>query len=183
MSDAGMKKQIKNLFSKKMLSISAIWQSLCQCLNVLTLNMLNCFKDFKRCIHTSYHIYNFVPQNLTGFIMEQPWMLPILYCEYHACRCPGGWFNIKMTSYQYRKSNCGDKTVVRSSYLLNGISYTGKMTSLYWIRALATLGARALAGMAFIPKTKIFRLQHQQSINQIYTLGRALDLKHSSKAI
>ena len=49
----------------------------------------------------------------------------------------GPRFNIKMTSYQYRKSHCGDKTVVRSSYLHNGISYAGKMTSLYWIRAQA----------------------------------------------
>ena len=48
---------------------------------------------------------------------------------------PGSWFNIKMSSYQYRKSHCGDKTVVRSSYLHHGISYAGKMTSLYWIRA------------------------------------------------
>ena len=40
----------------------------------------------------------------------------------------------KMSSYQYRKSHCGDKTVVRSSYLHNGISYTGKTASLYWIR-------------------------------------------------
>ena len=32
-------------------------------------------------------------------------------------------FNIKMSSYQYRKSHCGDKTVIRSSYLHNGISY------------------------------------------------------------
>ena len=38
-----------------------------------------------------------------------------------------------MLSYQYRKSHCGDKTVVRSSNLHNGISYTGKTTSLYWI--------------------------------------------------
>ena len=45
----------------------------------------------------------------------------------------GPWFNIKMPSYQYRKSHCGDKTVVRSSYLHNGISYTGKMASFYWI--------------------------------------------------
>ena len=28
-----------------------------------------------------------------------------------------------MSSYQFRKSYCGDKTVVRSSYLHNGISY------------------------------------------------------------
>ena len=40
-----------------------------------------------------------------------------------------------MTSYQHRKSHCGDKTILRPSYLNNGISYTGKTTSLYWIRA------------------------------------------------
>ena len=45
----------------------------------------------------------------------------------------GPSFNIKVSSNQYRKSHCGNKTVVRSSYLHNGISYTGKMTSLYWI--------------------------------------------------
>ena len=49
---------------------------------------------------------------------------------------PGGWINIKMSSYQCRKSHCGDKTILRPSYLHNGISYTDKMTSLYWIRAL-----------------------------------------------
>ena len=48
----------------------------------------------------------------------------------------GPQFNIKKTSYQYRKSHCGDKTILRPSYLHNGISYTGKITSLYWIRAL-----------------------------------------------
>ena len=46
---------------------------------------------------------------------------------------PGPWFNIKMPSYQYRKFHCGDKTVVRSSYLHNGISYIGKLATLYWI--------------------------------------------------
>ena len=51
-------------------------------------------------------------------------------------REPGPWFNIKMSSYQYRKSHCGDKTVIRSSYLHNGTSYTGKMASLYWISPL-----------------------------------------------
>ena len=51
---------------------------------------------------------------------------------------PGPWFNIKMTSYQDRKSHCGDKTILRPSYLHNGTSYTGKMTSLYWIRAQGT---------------------------------------------
>ena len=36
---------------------------------------------------------------------------------------PGPWFNIKMLSYQYRKSHCGDETVVRPSYLHNGIFF------------------------------------------------------------
>ena len=48
---------------------------------------------------------------------------------------PGPWFNVKMPSYQYRKSHCGDKTILWSSYLHNGISYTCKMTSLYRITA------------------------------------------------
>ena len=54
----------------------------------------------------------------------------------------GGWFNIKMPSYQYRKSHCGDKTILRPSCLHNGISYTGKMTSLYCFGALAPCVSR-----------------------------------------
>ena len=57
----------------------------------------------------------------------------------------GGWFNIKMASYQYRKSHCGDKTILRPSYLHNGISYTGKTTSLYWIGQQFTSAATVLA--------------------------------------
>ena len=57
------------------------------------------------------------------------WVQPHKGC----CQTSGPWFNIKMFSYQYRKSHCGDKMVVRSSYLHNGISYTGKTSSLYWI--------------------------------------------------
>ena len=55
--------------------------------------------------------------------------------HYLISRKPGPRFNIKMSSYQCRKSHCGDKTVIRSSYLHSGISYTGKMSSLYWIGA------------------------------------------------
>ena len=63
-----------------------------------------------------------------------PW-LPLIF-EHHIHHIPatrhtmcerdrkgwilGPWFNIKMSSYQYRKSCCGYKTVVRSSYLHNG---------------------------------------------------------------
>ena len=57
----------------------------------------------------------------------------------------GPRFNIKMTSYWYKKSHCRDKTILRPSYLHNGISYTGKTTSLYWIGALVTVPADVLA--------------------------------------
>ena len=40
--------------------------------SLLTLNMLNCFKDYKRCIHISYHILGCIRQKKTKFTMEQP---------------------------------------------------------------------------------------------------------------
>ena len=76
-----------------------------------------------------------------------------VHCWNRWCyKAPGPWFNIKMPSYQYRKFHCGDKTVVRSSYLHNGISYTGKVASLYWINAQAiiTLSADPDACVKFI---------------------------------
>ena len=63
---------------------------------------------------------------------------------------PGPRFNMNILSYQYRKSYCGDETVVRSSYLHNGISYIGKMTSLYWIRAQASIWHRYMSNVVFL---------------------------------
>ena len=60
----------------------------------------------------------------------------LLWCLQKHFSRPGPWFNIKMSSYQYRKFHCGDKMILWPSYFQNGISYTGKMTCLYWIRAL-----------------------------------------------
>ena len=67
----------------------------------------------------------------------KPWFPSVLQIQLHLRltwwqKGPGPRFNIKMSSYQYRKSHCGDKTVVTSSYLHNSISYTGKTASLYW---------------------------------------------------
>ena len=86
-----------------------------------------------------------ISYHLTGDrLSEYPiyWMIvpfttlyQMLCCCYHK---PVAWFNINM-SYQYRKSHCGDKTIVRSFYLHNGTSYTGNMTSLYSIRAQGDL--------------------------------------------
>ena len=59
--------------------------------------------------------------------------------QYKTVEIPGAWINIKMTSYQYRKSHCGDKTILGPSYLHNGISHTGKTVPLYWFRAQAAI--------------------------------------------
>ena len=59
---------------------------------------------------------------------------------------PGPRFNIKATSYQYRKSYCGDKTILRPSYFHNKIFFTGKMTSLYWIKAQDEFRNKQAAG-------------------------------------
>ena len=81
----------------------------------------------------------------TKLAMIIKWMKVVNFHQIACGHCIGGcwwtagWLNIKMPSYLYRKSHCGDKTILRPSYLHNGISYTGKMTSLYWIRALMSM--------------------------------------------
>ena len=58
-------------------------------------------------------------------------------CVIHAPR-----FSIKMASYQERKSRFGDMTVIRSFYLQNGNSFTGKATFLQWIGPRISLRIR-----------------------------------------
>ena len=56
-------------------------------------------------------------------------VVEIIFHRRQVATCPSQrWprFNIKMSPYHYTKSHCGDMTVVRPSYLHNGISYTGK---------------------------------------------------------
>ena len=74
----------------------------------------------------------------------------LLACMLRKFSAPEPWINIKMLSYQYTKSYCGDKTVVRSSYLHTGISYTGKMSSLYWFRNQVAMMVGVTKG--YIPK-------------------------------
>ena len=64
-------------------------------------------------------------------------------------REPGPWFSIKM-SYQYRKSHCGDKNVLRSSYLHNGTSYSGKTSSSYWSKTSDQRKHQSSALLAFV---------------------------------
>ena len=80
----------------------------------------------------------------------------------------GPWFNIKMPSYQYWKSYCGDKTVIRLSYLHNGISYTGKTTSLYWFSSLlGVLWLRKVHVNALWPSDVIWWQRSRSTLAQV----------------
>ena len=93
---------------------------------ILTLNVLNCFNDYKRYIHTLNHILDLV------------W--------------PSRW-----------------------NYLWNNnICYLSNIPKTMPADALATLGAKASAGMVLNHKAGIFRLQHLK-INDI-----SLNLSHES---
>ena len=90
---------------------------------------------------------------------------------------PGGWFSIKMSSYQYRKSHCGDKTILRPSYLHNGISYTGKMTSLYWIRALVEQCCTILSQVYTYVQLSPNKLQKWVNINWFFLIPFIADFE------
>ena len=53
---------------------------------VLTLNMLNSFKDYKRCIHI---LNRFLELAWPKLILKQHYMLSVINSQYHACWCPG----------------------------------------------------------------------------------------------
>ena len=99
--------------------------------------------EFSKMFQTKYYhkyLISLTVYQLIGFIAEMPvsvldhldgachpgdhigttvlalwlsWKCDYISLEYRVT--PGPWFNIKMTSYQYRKSHCGDKTILRPS--------------------------------------------------------------------
>ena len=58
-------------------------------ITLLTLNMLNYFKDDKRCIHISYRALYFLQQKKTKFTTGKPYILHIIYCQCYSFWCPG----------------------------------------------------------------------------------------------
>ena len=64
----------------------------------------------------SRHSSSIIFFNVTNLGLQQhpPWPNELMKCE--TLRAPIQW---KISSYQYRKSNCGDNTILRLSYLHN----------------------------------------------------------------
>ena len=112
-------------------------------------------KSFVCNIYGTQQLYEISSNNLIlSYITYARFMIVqmIIKCKQPLGEYMSAWarFNIKMMSYQYKKSHCGDKTILRPSYLHNGISYTGKMTSLYWIGAWWWLAACLLADRTYL---------------------------------
>ena len=85
----------------------------------------------RRCSNYIWMMNNYVAYS--GVAYFRGLMVPLyqLVCIIRMGEHP--WFNINISSYQQRKSHCGDKTVITLSYLHTGISFIGKMVSLYGI--------------------------------------------------
>ena len=69
---------------------SSIGHNHCSCMKViLTLNVLNCFKDYKIYIHIFNGILDLAWPKLMKLTLEQQYMLSVLRSQYYACWCTG----------------------------------------------------------------------------------------------
>ena len=74
----------------------------------------------------------------------------------------------KMSSYKYKNSYRGDKTILQPFYLHNGIPYTGETTHLHWIRLLDLHGLVTIPFVSFLavcPERMLIHMKVMQSIN------------------
>ena len=55
----------------------------------VTLNMVNCFKDYRRYIHILNHILHLASFRYLKLTPKQQYILPVLLSQYHVCWCSG----------------------------------------------------------------------------------------------
>ena len=84
----------------------------------------SCFEDYQRCIHILYNILEFVLQKKTTFTMEQPYMMPILYWQYHGCWCSG----------DFRSQGISRHDIEPQSWNIPPPASEELMTSQHWLR-------------------------------------------------
>ena len=112
------------------------------------------------------HIMVKINQNGSSLIVVNEYVSKYNFCGhkkmyYLFIEKPEPQFNIKMQCYQYRKPHCGDKMVLWPSHFHNGISYTGKMASLFWLRACHL---QSKPGIYLLNKHKMIQPQLQKAL-------------------
>ena len=66
-----------------------LWENI----HMLTLHMLNCFKDYKKYIHIFNNILDLAWPKWMKLTLEQQYMFSVLLCQYHACWCSGNFMS------------------------------------------------------------------------------------------
>ena len=89
--------------------------------------MLNCFKDYKRYIHTSNHILDFAWPKLMKLTLKWQYMLSVLHSQYHACWCSGD-----LTHWGQVTHICVGNLIIIGSD--NGLS-PGRRQAIIWTNA------------------------------------------------
>ena len=75
---------------------------------------------------------------------------------------------IQGTILPFRELHCGDKVVIKSSYLHSGNSYTGKMVSLCWIKARMAMSSLWKISAAFPIQMWINYVKYRYNVYNIY---------------
>ena len=85
--------------------------------DVIVMFSLNCGFNIKSNFFMFVDIdINDVPKLQRKYV--KPWIFVLISGQWPLGKYHRPWFNIKMLPYQCRKSQCGDKTILRPSYIL-----------------------------------------------------------------
>ena len=82
-----------------------IWFMLC-CIVQLRTKLFSLYPSGLLHWYKCNHKMSMIPQKIDIITKANESKTALLYCS-----PPGGWLDIKMSSYQYWKSRCGDKTI------------------------------------------------------------------------
>ena len=112
--------------------------------SMLNLNTLNCLECYQTYIHILYHSLDRIQHKNIKFTMEQPYMLPILYCQYRDCRCPGDLSRQAISRHGINQTQAPHYTYLQL--------YTWLVTS--WSLAVFTLYVNFPSSLIFIWRGK-----------------------------
>ena len=111
---------------------------------VLTLNMLNCFKDYERCIHILNRILDLAGPKWVKLTLEQQHMLSVLHSQYHACWYSGDFRSQSISRHDIDPQSRNVSSPASEELMLTQFSW---LHSLYWccMETIVCLTKRALA--------------------------------------
>ena len=138
---------------------------------ILNLNMLKCFKDYKRFIHISYHILVVIQQNKAKFTMEQIYTLPILRCQYHACWCPGDLRSQGISRHCIDQISCNSLSLPSEELIPDLIGSHRSYVKCFQVLCTLTVFSAALLTSHQTYFQAIYTFQHPIFISRLWDLA------------